>query len=302
MGRRIAARLAAAGHEVHAHGSAPEQAIRPAGDGLLLYARPQDAASRAEVLFTLVPDTETLLELAEGPHGILSGLRPGAVWVDLSTVDLAQSRQLAERVEALGARMLDAPISGSPSAAETGSLTMLVAGDERSYERVLSVLRQIASPIRYVGGSGDALAMKLAVNISLALQTLAFGEGVRLAESSGIEPDVAVDALLSSAAGSPMLRTFGPLLLDRPEEPWYTIEEMQKDLWLALEHGRHLEVPLPTTALANQIFSIARARGRRDDDIVAVVDVLAELAGRRRGRPAEGHLDGEDFYEAADGC
>jgi len=118
------------------------------------------------------------------------------------------------------------------------------------------------------------------VNISLALQTLAFGEGVLLAEASGIEPSVAVKALLASAVGSPMLEARGPLLLDRPEEPWFTIDLMQKDLRLALEQGHDLELPLPTTALANEIFSAARAQGRRSEDVIAVVDVLAELAGR----------------------
>ena len=280
MGARIAARLLSAGYEVHGYNRTPERAANLVAQGLVLHDRPQAAAARADVLFTMVTDTEALLAVADGSHGILSGLRPQAVWVDMSTVDVARSRQLAEQVDVLGARMLDAPVSGSVPAAEAGTLAMFVGGDSDAYERVLPVLTKIASSTTYVGRNGEALALKLAVNISLALQTLAFGEGVLLAEASGVEPKLAVKALLASAVGSPMLQTRGPLLLDRPEEPWFTIELMQKDLRLALEQGHDLELPLQTTALANEIFSAARAQGRRDEDVIAVVDVLAKFAGR----------------------
>jgi 3-hydroxyisobutyrate dehydrogenase-like beta-hydroxyacid dehydrogenase len=280
MGGRIASRLLSAGYEVHGYNRTPERATDLVDRGLVVHDRPQAPAGRADVLFTMVADAEALRTVAEGSRGIVSGLRSGAVWVDMSTVDLALSRQLAERVEELGASMLDAPVSGGPQAAEAGSLTMFVGGDVGAYERVLPVLEHIASSIMNVGRNGEALALKLAVNISLALQTLAFGEGVLLAEASGIEPRLAVEAFLASAVSSPMLQARGPLLLDRPDEPGFTVELMQKDLRLALEHARDIEVPLPTTALANEIFSAARAQGRRGEDMIAVVDTLARLAGR----------------------
>jgi 3-hydroxyisobutyrate dehydrogenase-like beta-hydroxyacid dehydrogenase len=280
MGARIAARLIAAGYEVHGYNRTASRASELVEQGLVLHDRPSVAVQQADVVFTMVTDTEALHAVADGSHGILSGLRRGAVWVDLSTVDLAHSRQLAEQVQALGARMLDAPVSGSVPAAEAGDLTMFVGGDHDAYERVLPVLEQFAASVLHVGGNGQALALKLAVNISLAVQTLAFGEGVLLAQSAGIDPELAVKAFVESAVGSPMLKARGPLLLDRPEEPWFTIELMHKDLRLALEHGRDLEVPLPTTALANELFSAARAQGRRDEDVIAITDVLAKLAGR----------------------
>jgi 3-hydroxyisobutyrate dehydrogenase-like beta-hydroxyacid dehydrogenase len=280
MGSRIAARLLSLDYEVHGYNRTPGRAVDLVAQGLILHDHPQAAAGRADVLFTMVADTEALLAVADGSHGILAGLRPETVWVDMSTVDLAHSRQLAERADALGAKMLDAPVSGSVPAAEAGTLAMFVGGDNDAYERILPVLTQIASSITRVGGNGDALALKLAVNISLALQTLAFGEGMLLAESSGIEPSVAVKAFLASGVGSPMLQARGPLLLDRPQEPWFTIDLMQKDLRLALEQGRDLEVPLPATALANELLSAARAQGHRGEDVIAIVDVLAELAGR----------------------
>jgi 3-hydroxyisobutyrate dehydrogenase-like beta-hydroxyacid dehydrogenase len=282
MGARIAARLLSAGYEVHGYSGTAGPAVDLVAQGLVLHERAQAAAGRADALFTLVADTEALRAVADGSHGVLSGFRPDAVWVDLSTVDVAYSRQLAERVDALGAKMLDAPVAGSVRAAEEGTLAMFVGGDSDAYECVHPVLTHIASSITHVGRNGDGLALKLAVNLNLALQTLAFGEGVLLAESSGIERSLAVKTLLASDMGSPMLRARGPLLLDRPEEPWLTIELMQRDLRLALEQARDLEVPLPTTALVTEIFSAARAQGRRAEDVIAVVDVLAELAGRRR--------------------
>jgi 3-hydroxyisobutyrate dehydrogenase-like beta-hydroxyacid dehydrogenase len=283
MGRRIAARLLSAGYEVHGYNRTPERATELVAQGLVLHDRPRDAAVRADVLFTMVADTEALLAVAHGSVGILAGLRPDAVWIDMSTVDLAQSRQLAERVAALGATLLDAPVSGSVPEAETGTLAMFVGGDDDAYERALPVLTQIASSITHVGGIGDGLALKIAMNISLAVQALALGEGVLLAESSGIEPSRAMDAMLATGVSSPMLRARIPLSGDRAEEPWFTVEQMQNDLRLALELGRDLEVPLPTTALTNEIFSAARAQGRRGEDVIAVVDVLAQLAGRDRG-------------------
>jgi 3-hydroxyisobutyrate dehydrogenase-like beta-hydroxyacid dehydrogenase len=282
MGARIAARLLSAGYEVHGYSGTPEPAEDLVAQGLILHERPQAAAGRADALFTLVADTEALRAVVDGSHGVLSGFRPDAVWVDLSTVDVAYSRELAERVDALGAKMLDAPVAGSVRSAEEGALAMFVGGDNDAYERVHPVLTHIASSITHVGRNGDGLALKLAVNLNLALQTLAFGEGVLLAESSGIEPSLAVKTLLASAMGSPMLRARGPLLLDRAEEPWLTIELLQRDLRLALDQGRDLEVPLPTTALANEIFSAARAQGRRGEDVIAVFDVLAQLAGREK--------------------
>jgi 3-hydroxyisobutyrate dehydrogenase-like beta-hydroxyacid dehydrogenase len=123
--------------------------------------------------------------------------------------------------------------------------------------------------------------MKLALNISLAVQMIAFSEGVVLATEGGVDPEVAIEVLATSPLGSPMLRSRGPLLLHRPERAWFDIELMQKDIGLVLEAGRRLQVPLPTAAIANELLTAARALGHGSEDLVAVLDVLAELAGRK---------------------
>ena len=175
--------------------------------------------------------------------------------------------------------MLDAPVSGSVLAAEEGSLAIMVGGDPAALARVEPLLGELGRTVTHVGSNGKALLMKLAVNMSLAVQMITFSEGVLLAERGGIDPQVAIDVLISSAVGSPMLRTRGPLLLDRPDVAWFNVNLMRKDVDLALEQGRALDVPLPSTAIADDLLATARLLGYGDRDIVAVFDVLGHLAG-----------------------
>ena len=203
----------------------------------------------------------------------------------MSTVSPDASRELARSVRELGGLMVDAPVSGSVPAAEAGNLAIMVGGDPAAFARVEPLLRELGDTVTHVGQNGKALTMKLAVNISLAVQMIAFSEGVLLAERGGIDPKLAVDILNSSAIGSPMLRARGPLVLDRPDDAWFDVKLMQKDLGLALEQGRSLQVPLPSAAIANELLTAARALGHGDEDMVAVFDVLAQLAGSS-GAPA----------------
>jgi 3-hydroxyisobutyrate dehydrogenase-like beta-hydroxyacid dehydrogenase len=280
MGGRIAGRLLAEGNLVYGTNRTRSKADPLVGRGLIWRDSPREVAEHAEVVFSMVTDTAALEAITGGPQGILAGLRPGSVYVDMSTVGPAASRELAERVRALDAVMLDAPVSGSVLAAQDGGLAVIVGGDPAAFARVEPVLRQLGQTVTHVGANGQALIMKLAVNISLAVQMIAFSEGVLLAERGGIDPAVAIDVLSSSAVGSPMLRTRGPLLLDRPDEVWFDMNLMRKDVELALEQGRSLHVPLPSTATAGELLTTARAIGYGDRDIVAVFDVLAHLAGR----------------------
>jgi 3-hydroxyisobutyrate dehydrogenase-like beta-hydroxyacid dehydrogenase len=278
MGGRIAGRLLAAGNVVYATNRTRSRADPLVHRGLIWRDSPREVAERADVVFSMVTDTHALDAITRGPRGILAGLRPGTVYVDMSTVSPAASRELADRVAELGAVMLDAPVSGSLPAAEAGSLAIMVGGDPAAFARVEPLLRELGQTVTHVGANGKALIMKLAVNISLAVQMIAFSEGVLLADRAGIDPRLAIDVLNSSAVGSPMLRTRGPLLLDRPDEAWFDVKLMQKDIDLALEQGRSLNVALPSTAIAGQLLNTARELGYGDQDIVAVFDVLAKLA------------------------
>jgi 3-hydroxyisobutyrate dehydrogenase-like beta-hydroxyacid dehydrogenase len=197
----------------------------------------------------------------------------------MSTVSPANVRALADRVAALGADMLDAPVSGSLSTLEQGKLAVIVGGDEAAYARVLPVLQAIGSKVFHVGPCGTGSTMKIAMNLSLAVQMLAFSEGVLLAEKSGIARDHAVEVMLGSVIASPMIVYRGPFVLAQPDEAWFDVSMMKKDLGLALDLGRELDVPLPTTAVTNELLTAARAMGLGRKDFSIVFEVLARMSG-----------------------
>jgi 3-hydroxyisobutyrate dehydrogenase-like beta-hydroxyacid dehydrogenase len=215
--------------------------------------------------------------VASGPDGILAGLAAGQIWVDMSTVSPRASRGLAERVRGQGAAMLDAPVSGSVPQVQTGTLTIMVGGDEQAYARVEPVLRELGTPTR-VGENGQGLVLKLAINISLAVQMLAFSEGLLLAERSGIDRGLAIDVMTQSPIGSPMLKARAGLLVELPDEAWFSIGLMQKDVALALDAARRLPVPLPSAATADQMLTVARAMGYEQRDLAALFEVLGRVS------------------------
>ena len=175
--------------------------------------------------------------------------------------------------------MLDAPVSGSITTLAQGNLSIMVGGDRTVFERVKPILQDIGPTVDYVGKNGLAVTMKIATNLSLAVQMLAFSEGVLLAEKSGIDRETAVKVLLNSVMASPMLKYRGPFVLEMPDEAWFDVEMSQKDMNLALELGEQLGVPLPTTAATNEYLSAARGLGLADKDFAVIIDVLARMAG-----------------------
>jgi 3-hydroxyisobutyrate dehydrogenase-like beta-hydroxyacid dehydrogenase len=276
MGGNMSVRLLDAGYEVYGLERNREQAPSLLRDSVRWRTTAREVADAAHIIFTSLPDDDVLDGVASGPDGILAGLTPGKIWVDMSTVSPRASRELAERVRALGAEMLDAPVSGSVPQVQAGTLTIMVGGDEAAYTRVEPILRELGSPT-HIGGNGQGLALKLAINISLAVQMLAFSEGLLLASRAGIDPALAAGVMTQSPIGSPMLKARAPLVLDLPNEAWFDVSLMQKDLRLALDAARDLHVPLPSTAVADEILSTARARGYEYRDIAVLYRVLREL-------------------------
>jgi 3-hydroxyisobutyrate dehydrogenase-like beta-hydroxyacid dehydrogenase len=175
--------------------------------------------------------------------------------------------------------MIDAPVSGSVITLQEGKLSVMVGGRRETFDRVKPLLLDIGPKVTYVGDNGLALSMKIAVNLSLAVQMLAFSEGVLLAEKSGIARETAVDVLVNSAVASPMIQYRGPFVLQQPEEAWFDVNMMQKDMLLALEMGRQLDVPLPATAVTNEFLTAARGMGWVKKDFAVVFDVLARMSG-----------------------
>jgi 3-hydroxyisobutyrate dehydrogenase-like beta-hydroxyacid dehydrogenase len=227
----------------------------------------------------MVTDSSALAAITQGPDGLLAGLGPGKIYVDLSTVSPALERQLAEQVAATGAQMLESPVSGSVNAAQAGTLVAFVGGAAGALEQVRPLLESLTQKIIHVGGPGQAVAMKLAINLNLATQLLALSEGVLLAEHSGIPRAQALEALLNSVIASPLLKYRGPFILQPPAEVWFSAAMMQKDLLLALDLGRELGVPLPLVAQTNEFLTAAKAMGYGDDDFAVLFKVLARLAG-----------------------
>jgi 3-hydroxyisobutyrate dehydrogenase len=278
MGGSMAARFLAAGYPVYGEEQNRAHAQGLIDDGLQWRDTPREVAEAAEILFTSLPDDGVLEAVASGSDGVLAGLAAGKIWVDMSTVSPRASRGLAERVHALGAAMLDAPVSGSVPQVQAGTLTIMVGGDKDAYARVEPLLRELGTPT-HIGENGQGLVLKLAINISLAVQMLAFSEGVLLAERAGIDRKLAVEVMTESAIGSPMLKARAALVLELPDEAWFDIGLMQKDVALALDTARQLRVPLPSAAVADELLTVARALGYERRDLAALFEVLARLAG-----------------------
>ena len=282
MGGGVARRLLAAGHELHGWNRTPEKAAPLVAQGLVLEESPRAVAEHADVVFTMVTNVPALRAVAEGEDGIIAGLGPGKVWVDMTTAAPAVSRELAERVQQTGADMVDAPVSGSVSTLEEGRLSIMVGGNEETFRRVEPILLDIGPKVTRVGDNGQALLLKIAINLSLHVQMVAFCEGLLLAEKDGIDREVALDVMLGSVIASPMLKYRAPFILDMPDEAWFNVNMMQKDMLLALEAGRQLDVSMPTTAITNELLTAARAMGLEHNDFAVVYEVLAEMAGLRR--------------------
>lgn len=278
MGGNMAARFLAAGYPVYGEDRHPDSTQGLVHDGVRWCETPREVAEAAEIVFTSLPDDGVLELVASGDDGILAGLAAGKIWVDMSTVSPRASRKLAERVHARGATLLDAPVSGSVPQVQAGTLTIMVGGDEEAYARVEPLLRELGMPI-HIGENGQGLVLKLAINISLAVQMLAFAEGLLLADHAGIDRKLAIDVMTQSPIGSPMLKARAALVLDLPDDAWFDVRLMQKDIVLALDAARELHVPLPSAAAADELLTVARALGYERRDLAALFKVLGELAG-----------------------
>ena len=279
MGSRMVSRLLDKGHTVTGYNRTRAKAQWLLAKGMRWADSPRAVAAAADVTFAMVSNAAALAAISDGPEGIVAGLAAGKTFVDMSTVSPEVSRATATKVRAQGGDMVDAPVSGSVITLEEGKLSVMVGGRKETFERVKPLLLDIGPKVTHVGDNGLALAMKIAVNLSLAVQMMAFSEGVLLAEKSGIARELAVDVLTHSAVASPMIQYRGPFVLGQPEEAWFDCNMMQKDMLLAMELGRELRVPVPTTAVSNEFLTAARGLGWEKKDFAVVFDVLARMSG-----------------------
>jgi 3-hydroxyisobutyrate dehydrogenase-like beta-hydroxyacid dehydrogenase len=237
---------------------------------------PREVAEAADVVFSMVTDDSALEAITSGSDGVLAGLADGKVYVDMSTVSPRASTALAARVRAVGADMLDAPVSGSIPQVQAGTLAIMVGGAGDAFATVDPLLRVLGQAVSHVGGNGQGLLLKLALNVSLAAQVLAFSEGMLLAERGGIDPRLAAEVMSTSAIGSPMLKARVPLILDLPEGAWFDVAMMQKDIRLARQAAEELATPLPSAAVADEMLTQAAELGYAHRDLAALHEVLAK--------------------------
>src|SRR5215469_17672326 len=279
MGGNMVDRLLSKGHTVTGYNRTRAKAEPLIAKGMKWADSPAAVCKAADVIFSMVTNSKALEEIVDGEKGLLGGLSGGKVLVDMSTVAPALSRAVAAKVRAKGADMVDAPVSGSVITLQQGKLSIMVGGRKETFEHLKPLLLDIGPKVTHVGDNGLALVIKIACNLSLAVQMLAFSEGVLLAEKSGISRDTAVDVLINSAIASPMIKYRGPFVLQQPEEAWFDVNMMQKDMVLAMELGRQLDVPLPTTAVSNEFLTAARGMGWTKYDFACMFDVLAAMSG-----------------------
>ncbi len=282
MGAGIVPRLMAAGHTVTGFNRSRDKAQALIQAGMRFADTPRAAATGADVVFSIVTDATAVKAIALGEDGIIAGLKPGAIYIDMSTIAPDSSRAISAEFAAKGFAMLDAPISGSPVTLNQGNASLMVGGDRAAFERAEPVLRAIGPKVTYIGHSGLAVQMKIAVNLLLMVEVIAFGEAIALAEKGGVARDIAVDAVLKSVAASPVLGYRGPFILEgkMPDVPLADVTLQQKDMLLALDLGRKLGSPVPLAAAANEMMNACRGLGIDHRDFVTAHEVYRRLGGQ----------------------
>ena len=278
MGSRITKRLIDAGHQVSGYNRTRSKAESLIQAGMVWKDSPKEVVQAADITFSMVMDTAALSSITDGPDGILAGLSAGKIFVDMSTVSPKSIRLLSTRVAATGADMLEAPLSGSIPAAESGNLIVYVGGSSETLEKVRPVFEQISQKIIHVGENGQAIAMKIAINLNLPIQLVSLFEGVLLAERSGVSRADALDALLNSVAASTAMKYRAPFMLKMPDEVWFSAAMMKKDIQLALELGEETGVTLKTAQLVNELLDQAIALGWGDQDFAVLYRVVEQLS------------------------
>ena len=277
MGAPMAGHLRAAGHDlfVNTRSQVP-QALRDAG--AVACASPKEVAQRADVIFTMVPDTPDVEKVLFADGGVAAGLSKGKTVVDMSSISPIETKAFARRINELGCDYLDAPVSGGEVGAKAASLTIMVGGPQAAFERVLPLFQLMGKNITLVGGNGDGQTTKVANQIIVALNIAAVGEALVFASKAGADPAKVRQALMGGFAASRILEVHGERMIKRTFNPGFRIQLHQKDLTLALQGARSLGVSLPQTANAAQLMQACAANGMADLDHSALVRALEIMA------------------------
>jgi 2-hydroxy-3-oxopropionate reductase len=285
MGAPMAGHLVNAGHEVfiNTRSKVPEGL---ASSAAIQCASPQEVASKADIIFTMVPDTPDVEKVLFGDKGVAAGLSKGKIVVDMSSISPIATKEFAKKMNALGCDYLDAPVSGGELGAKNATLSIMVGGDEKIFERVKPVFELMGKNINLVGGNGDGQTAKVANQIIVALNIEAVAEALLFAAKAGADPAKVRQALMGGFASSKILEVHGERMVKRTFDPGFRIELHQKDLSLALNSAKALGVSLPNTATAQELFNSCSAHGGKAWDHSAMVKALEKLANFEIGQKA----------------
>lgn len=278
MGKPMARNLLRAGYPVTVHNRSRPPVDELVAEGAADGGSPRGVAEQSEVVITMLPDTPDVEQVTFGPQGLVEGLRPGSVLVDMSTISPVATRSIAARLRERGVEMLDAPVSGGQRGAEEGTLSIMVGGDPQTFERVRPLFQALGKSVVHVGPVGAGQVCKACNQVVVALTLQAVAEALVLAERNGVDPARVRQALLGGFAGSRILEVHGQRMLEGNYQPGFRARLHHKDLRIALETGRSAGVPMLGTALVHELLGAVVARGWGDLDHSALARLVGELA------------------------
>ena len=279
MGMPMARALVRAGHEVSVWSHTKGKAEELAKEGATACASPAEVAKRSECVFLCVGNTNMSREVILGKDGFASGKSGALTIVDCSTISPSESRRIGAELAKQGIDFLDAPCSGSKAGAEGATLTFMIGGDQKVFERVKPFLEAMGKQLYYCGAAGMGLQAKLSQNMILGSLLQAFNESFVLATKAGVSPQLMLDIINNSAARSGMVSAKAPAVFARNFDPNFSVKWLEKDMALMLESAAEQEVPAPVTALSREMLRAAIAQGYGDDDICGSIRVLEKIAG-----------------------
>ena len=281
MGGPMAGHLVDNGHDIYVDGS--HRVPDSLRERVYLSNSAKEVAEQTELIILMVPDTPDVEDVLFAEAGVAAGLSAGKIVADMSSISPVQTKEFAKKINDLGCKYLDAPVSGGQVGAENAALTIMVGGDQETFDYVLPVFKLMGQNITLVGGNGDGQTCKVANQIIVALTIEAVGEALLFASKAGADPAKVREALMGGFASSKILEVHGERMINRTFAPGFRIHLHQKDLNLALANARQLQIALPNTATAQELFNAVSAMGESELDHSAMVLALEKLAEYKIG-------------------
>ena len=279
MGGPMAGHVLKGGHPLTVCNRTRAKTADLAARGAVVAGTPAEVAARSEIIITMVSDTPDVEQVVAGPRGIVEGIRPGSVVVDMSTIAPRMERRLDEMLRSRGCTLLDAPVSGGDVGARNATLAIMAGGDRQAFERVRPVFELMGRTLTYCGPSGSGQIAKLCNQILISLTLLGASEALVFARKNGLDPEVMIQAVSGGAAQSWQLTNLGPRIIKRDFAPGFMVDLVQKDLRLVLEASVPAGVSLPATGLVHQLFGAAQAHGEGREGTQSLAKVLERMSG-----------------------